>query len=344
VSDPTTIATARRPRYPLLVVLVCGAVLGVAVGLGVTVAATVPGIAAPGTAVVVGLPFSRALVDLAAVTTVGLSLLPWLVRDAGRTETTLDLARRIAAVSAAVWLIAALTSLVLEVADFAPGQPVTMAAVGRYIRAIPSGQALVVVAGCALAYLAIAVLAVRRGDAVPVELRATVALFALLPLPVTGHAAMDAAGWRDVTMISMELHVLSAVCWTGGLLAVMTLLATNRDLLAGALPRFSRLATVCVVATGITGAFNGWFELYHTPGVHWYIALFTTGYGWILIGKIVCICGAGALGGYTRFKLLPGIAARRPTAVLTWVTLEIAILGIAFGLAAVLVRAPVVAG
>ncbi|HEY0804295.1 MAG TPA: CopD family protein, partial [Pseudonocardiaceae bacterium] len=288
MSTPTTTATARRPRYPLLVVLVCGAVLGVVVGLGLTVAAVVPGIAAPSAAVVVGLPFSRALVDLAALTTVGLSLLPWLVRGARRTDTALDLARRIAAVSAAVWLIAALTSLVLEVADYAPGQPVTMAAIVRYVRAIPSGQGLVVVACCAVIYLVIAVLAVRRGEAVPVELRATVALFALLPLPVTGHAAMDAAGWRDVTMISMELHVLSAVCWTGGLLAVMTLLATNRDLLADALPRFSRLATACVVATVITGAFNGWFELYNTPGAHWYLALFTTGYGWILIGKVVC--------------------------------------------------------
>jgi putative copper resistance protein D len=90
--------------------------------------------------------------------------------------------------------------------------------------------------------------------------------------------------------------------------------------------------------------FNGWFELYDTPGIHWYVALFTTGYGWILIAKLVCAGGAAALGGYTRFRLLPGIAARRRTAVLTWATLEIAILGIAFGLASVLVRAPVVNG
>jgi putative copper resistance protein D len=344
VSTPTTTATGRRPRYPLLVVLVCGALLGVAIGLGLTVTGAVPGIVAPSAAVVVGLPLSRALVDLAALTTVGMTLLPLLVKGARRTEATLAAARQVAAVSAAVWLIAALSALALEVADFTPGQPVTTAAVVRYVRVISSGQALVVVACCALIYLVIAALAIRRGEAVPVELRVTVALFALLPLPVTGHAALDAAGWRDLTMFSMELHVLSAVGWTGGLLAIMVLLAANRDLLADALPRFSRLATVCVIATGITGAINGWFHLYDTPGMHWYLALFTTGYGWILIGKIVCICGAGALGGYTRFKLLPRIAARRPSAVFTWATLEIAVLGIAFGLAAVLVRAPVVAG
>lgn len=346
MTTPTTTATVRGRRYALPLVLACGAVLGVTVGLAFTVTAAVPGIIPPGTAVMVGLPASRALIDLAALTTVGLSFLPRLLggtRDR-RSAASLDLARRIAAASSAVWLLATLASLVLETADYTPGQPVTTAAILRYVHLIPSGQAHVVVACCALLYLVIAVLAVRRGEAIPVELRITVAMFALLPLPVTGHAGTDTGAWRDATLLSMELHVLSAVCWTGGLLAVMTLLVTRRDLLADALPRFSRLATICVFTVGATGAFNGWFELYNTPGIHWYVALFTTGYGWILIGKLVCVGGAAALGGYTRFKLLPGIAARRRTAVLTWATLEIAILGIAFGLAAVLIRAPVVTG
>jgi putative copper resistance protein D len=337
-------ATARRPRFPLLYGLVAGAVVGVLVGIALTATASVPGIVAPGTAVVVGLPLSRALVDGSALVTVGMSFLPRLVGADGprRLVAVLAAARRIAVVSAAVWLVAALVSLVLEVADFAPDRPVTLAAISGYVREIASGQALVVVACCALLYVVIGVLAVRRGEAVPVELRITVAMFTLLPLPVTGHAASGAAGWHDVSLISMELHVLGAVSWTGGLLAVMMLVATDRGLLADALPRFSRLATVCVFLVACTGAFNGWYELYSTPGVHWYAALFTTGYGLILIGKIVCIGGAGLLGGYTRFVLLPKIVDRRITAVLTWAAFEVTVLGAAFGLAAVLVRAPVV--
>ena len=344
MATPTTTATVRGRRHALPLVLACGAVLGGTGGLAFTGTAVVLGVFAPGMAFVVGLPASRALIDLAALTTVGMSFLPRLLggtRDR-RSAGPLDMARRIAAASSAVWLIATLVSLVLETADYTPGQPVTTTAVQRYVQQVPSGQAHVVVACCALLYLVIAVLAVRRGEAIPVELRITVAMFALLPLPLTGHAGTDTGAWRDATLLSMELHVVSAVCWTGGLLAVLTLLATRRDLLADALPRFSRLATVCVFAVAATGAFNGWFELYRTPGIHWYVALFTTGYGWILIGKLVCAGGAAALGGYTRFKLLPGIAARRWTTVLVWATFEIAILGIAFGLAAVLVRAPVV--
>src|SRR5437879_2154695 len=170
-----------------------------------------------------------------------------------------------------------------------------MAAILDYVRQIASGQGLVIVACAALIYLVIALVAVRRGEVVPAELRITVALFTLLPLPVTGHAD-SGTSWQDVNMISMELHVVGAVAWTGGLLAVMLLVAANRTLLSFALPRYSRIATVCVFLTMITGMFNGWLELYQTPGVHWYLALFTPGYGPILLLKCACRPAAALMG------------------------------------------------
>jgi copper resistance protein D len=348
MTGPTTTANGPRrrgrPRYPLLYALVGGGIAGVLIGLALTGTAAVPGIVPPSTAVVVGLPLSRVALDLAALVTVGMSFLPRLVGAHRRAERALAPARRIAVVSSAVWLVAALVSLALEVADTNVGQPVTTASVVAYVREIASGQALVIVACCTLLYLVIAVLAVRRGEVVPVELRITVAVFTLLPLPVTGHASSGAVAWHDVSLISMELHVLGAVCWTGGLLAVLLLAVADRGLLADALPRFSKLATACVFLTAATGLFNGWYQLYSSPGVRWYVAWFTTGYGWILIGKLVCVTGAGLLGAYTRFMLLPRIVRHQPTAVLRWVTVEIAVLGTAFGLAAVLVRAAVVTG
>lgn len=346
MSAPATTATRARPRLTLLLVLLTAALAGVLVGLALTATTAVPGIVEPSEAVVVGLPLSRAVLDLAALTTVGMSFLPRLVGfdRPGLAEPTLAVARRIAVLSSAVWFVAALTSLVLETADTNPGAPVTVAGIEAYVRHIASGQGLLIVACCALLYLVIAVLAARRGEVVPAELRITVAMFALLPLPATGHAAHDMGSLHDVSMVSMELHVLGAVTWTGGLLATMLLVTTNRRLLAEVLPRFSKLATLCVFLTGITGLLNGWLELYLTPGVHWYVALVTTGYGWIVLGKAVCVLGAGLLGGYTRLRLLPGILARRATAVATWTTVELAVLGLAFGLASVLVRSPVIGG
>ncbi|HEY1575321.1 MAG TPA: CopD family protein [Pseudonocardiaceae bacterium] len=343
-ANATVSTSDDRPRYPLLVVLVGGAIAGVLIAFVLTGTAAVPGIVAPSTAVALALPLSRTLIDLAAVVTVGMSLLPKLAVSGRpkRLSPALASARLIAVVSSGVWLVAALASLVLEDLDTNAGLPFTMSSIGDYIKQIGEGQALIVVAACALIYLVIGLLAVRNGEEVPAELRITVAVFALLPLSITGHAAFGAQSLRDLGLISIELHVVGAVVWTGGLLAVIMLLVLDRQLLGDALPQFSKLATVCVFLTGFTGLFNGWYELYSTPGIHWYVALFTTGYGWILIGKMICVALAGLLGGYTRFRLLPQIVERKATAVLTWATMEIGVLALAFGLAAVLVRAPVV--
>jgi putative copper resistance protein D len=147
---------------------------------------------------------------------------------------------------------------------------------------------------------------------------------------------------QGISVISMHLHVITAVVWTGGLLAVTLLMVADRTLLADVLPRYSMVATVCVFLTAVTGAFNGWFELYLTPGVHWYVALFTTGYGQILLLKAGCVLAAGLVGARVRFTLLPRIRQRQRTAVATLTTVELAVMGVAFGLAVVLIRSPVV--
>jgi putative copper resistance protein D len=348
VSPASTLTDApidQRPRYVLLVVLAGGVIAGALIALAITLTVSA-GAVTSGPLVAFGLALSRAVLDGAAVVTVGMTLAPKLLRP-GPTPgdaSPLATARLIAAVSAAVLLIAALVSMVLEVVDINVGEPFTVGAIGQYVRGQGSGQAHVAVACGAFAYLVIAVLSLRKGEELPVEMRIAVALFTLVPLSTTGHVAFGEQGLRNLALISIELHVLSAVSWTGGLLAVMLLLGLNRDLLAIALPRFSRLATVCVFLTGFTGLFNGWYELWSTPGIHWYTAVFTTRYGWVLVGKALCVLAAGLLGGYTRFRLLPKIVERQGTALALWTTVEIGVLAVAFGLAAVLIRAPVVTG
>lgn len=333
-----------RPRYPVLLWIGGGLVAGVLVGLALTATAPVPGITQPNVGVVIGLPLARGTLDLAALTAVGMSLLPFLVglRPAEGSRPVLALARRIAAVAAALWAVAALCSLALETADVYVGRPLTISEIWTYVRTIGSGEALLIVAGCALLYLVIAVFAVRHGEAVPAELRIAVAVFALLPLAQTGHAANTSVGMQGVSVISMHLHVLTAIIWTGGLLTVVLLMVADRALLADVLPRYSTVATVCVIVTAVTGAFNGWFELYLTPGIHWYTALFTTGYGRILLLKAACVIAAGLSGARIRFSLLPKIRQRQWTAVATLTTVELAVMGVAYGLAVVLIRSPVV--
>jgi putative copper resistance protein D len=142
-------------------------------------------------------------------------------------------------------------------------------------------------------------------------------------------------------MVAMELHVLGAVAWTGGLLAVVCTMSASRSMLSTTLPRFSRLATVSLLLVAATGVFMGWFILYETPGVHWFSALFTTGYGRVLIGKTLCILTLAALGGRIRLKLLPLVVRHQKTGLATLAGFELMTMGVAFGLAVVLTRAPV---
>lgn len=335
---------AAAPRYVLAVGMVTAAVVGALVALALTATAPVPGIPGPGIGVTVALNLARVVLDLAAVITVGVQLLPMLVgpeRLRGA-ELALRASRPVAVGGALVWAVAALATLLLETVDYAPARPLSAGLIGLYIRHNAAGQALLAVAGLALILAVLGVVTLRAGESMPYELRLFVGLLALLPLPATGHAADATGPLQDIALISIALHVVAATAWTGGLLVVVATLWASRGLLATTLPRFSRLAAVCLLAVTATGLFNGWFELYRTPGVHWYLALFNTGYGLVVLGKVSCAVVLAAMGGHIRFRLLPVIARHGRTGLLGWAAAELAVMGLAFGLAAVLVRAPVV--
>ncbi len=122
---------------------------------------------------------------------------------------------------------------------------------------------LVVSRAAAVFSAAIGMFAVRFGEKVPAELRVGAAVFGLLPLPVTGHASNWY--WHDLSMVAMELHVIGAALWTGGLLAVALLLVADRELLGRTLPRFSKLATTALLVVSLSGLFTGLVELLLSP-------------------------------------------------------------------------------
>lgn len=338
MSETRTIA---RHRYQLATVLVASSIVGVLIGLAIIATEPIPGLPQPDAVVRVGLPIVRVLLDMAAVVTVGLCLLPLLVgfERPVLSEPALSVARRVAMASSLVWVTTALVAIVLQTAELRPEQDVSLSAVGDYIGTVGAGKALMFVAVFALLTFVLSLVAVRVGENMPAELRAAVALFALLPLPVTGHATNWR--WHDFTMISMELHVMSAAAWTGGLGAVVALLAANRTLLGHALPRFSKLATICLVVVTATGLFNGLIELAVNPTRTLFEGLFETSYGILVLLKIACLVALAALGAHVRWRLMPAVIAHKRTAMLSWVAVELAVMGLAFGFAVILTRAPV---
>jgi putative copper resistance protein D len=338
----TKTETISPVRYSTLVAAVTAALAGVLIGVALTTTAPVPGVTDVSEVVSVAIPVVRVLLDLAAVTTVGLGLLSVLVGyDRPKlTEPVLALARPAAVAAALVWAVAALVTLVLQTAEFRPqATTIGFGDIWDYIVQIGAGKALLVVAVLALAHAGLGVLALRHGEQVPAEVRVGLGLFALLPLPVTGHASNW--NYHDYTMISMELHVMSAVAWTGGLGAMAVLLIGNRTLLAHALPRFSKLATLCLVLSVVTGLFNAAVEILVNPTIGFWSALFTTAYGQLVLLKVLCAVGIGTLGANLRWRLMPRIVRHERTALAAWASLELTVMALAFGFAVVLTRAPV---
>ncbi|GAB1821793.1 copper resistance D family protein [Herbidospora sp. RD11066] len=282
-----------------------------------------------------GLPVARFVLDVAALVTVGLSLLPKLLGfdHPEATEEAASRARRWAVYSAVVWAFAALVSALLSAAEVMPGR---FPDLPLYVDAIGSGQGLVVSAAAATFSAAIGMFAVRFGEKVPAELRVGAAVFGLLPLPVTGHASNWY--WHDLSMVAMELHVIGAALWTGGLLALALLLASDRELLARTLPRFSKLATTALIVVSLSGLFTGIVELLLSPNHAFPGSLVTTHYGLLVVVKTV-LAGVVALAGANmRYRLLPGVVARRPTAFAAWAAVELTVMGLAYGVAVVITR------
>ncbi|MFD4641532.1 copper resistance D family protein [Lentzea sp. NPDC058436] len=335
------VRTTAPTHYRVLAGLGLGALAGVALGLVLAPPVVVTGVVDAGAAVRYGLPVTRVLLDISATVVVGLSILPKLLGfdRPTHTEPVMRIARPAAVVAAAVWVVSALLAIVLQAAELRPGSDVSIGNAVDYVSTVGAGKGLLFSAACAFVYLIVGVMAVRSGESVPAELRILVSMFGLLPIPVTGHAS----NWKyhDYSMVSMELHVLGAAAWTGGLGALIALVAHRKGLLAVALPKFSKIATVSLIVVAVTGLFNGLLELVLNPVVPFPRSLFTTGYGLLFLGKLVCAALIAVLGAHVRWRLLPKIAQHKVTAIVQWAVLEVTIMGVAFGLAVILSRAPV---
>ncbi|UUV28273.1 CopD family protein [Amycolatopsis roodepoortensis] len=339
----TQAETTSRARVAVLFCVVTAGIVGALIGVALTATAPVPGVAQVSEVVSVSIPIVRVLLDISAVATIGLALLSVLVGyDRPKlSEPIMRIARPAGVAAALVWATTALVALILQTAEYRPGSStLSMSDVGSYIADVGAGKALLIVAVLALLHAGLGVLALKHGEKVPAEVRVGLGLFALLPLPVTGHASNW--NYHDYTMISMELHVMSAVAWTGGLGAMAVLLVGNRTLLAHALPRFSKLATLCLILGAATGLFNGLIEISLNPSLGFWEGVFTTPYGQLVLLKLLCTAVIAGLGAYTRWKLMPRIIRHNRTALAAWATLELTVMGLAFGFAVVLTRAPVV--
>lgn len=150
---------------------------------------------------------------------------------------------------------------------------------------------------------------------------------AALPTVFTGHAT--ASGNHQLAVDSMIFHVLGALAWTGGLVALLL----ARKLGAVAARRYSGLALVAFVAVGASGVVNSWTR------IHSVADLFGTGYGREVVAKFAALVVLGGFGVWHRRVTLPKLD-EAPRLFRRFAAVELLVMAGTFGLAAALARTP----
>jgi len=306
----------------------------VLLGANGSLAAPGEGLLDPGALTRYALPAARAVHDVAASVTIGLLVLAaWAVApDAGKSVDSLAGPRRLmvraATVGGLVWAGSALVVLVLTAADVSgssPAAPGFSLVFFSFTSQLELGRALVVSLLLVLLATVVSALATR---VVAVAWAGVIALLAILPLSLAGHAAGAANHMNAVD--SLALHLVSAVLWVGGLGALVLVsgrLGAQRD---AVVRRYSTLAGVCFVVVAFSGVINAALRLGS-------VAALATPYGLLVVGKIVALGLLGVAGLLHRRHVIPRLATER-SAFARLAAVELVVMGATVGLAVALSR------
>ncbi|WP_078294214.1 cytochrome c oxidase assembly protein [Mycobacterium sp. D16R24] len=336
----TTTPTARKTDSPIWTIVVGLAVLAGLVAatigaLSLTEALLATGLPNPGPVTSYGLPFVRAAAEIAAVVAVGAFLLTaFFVPPQSSGVLDVDGYRSLRLGTAASAALAVLSAVMvpLSISDVA-GQPMSDFGAGELWTL--AGEIETVNAWRWMAFIAAAVAiasrVVLRWSWTPLLVLGSVGT--LMPLAVVGHSATGGA--HDLGTNSLIIHLVSAALWAGGLVALLIHALRGGGYLDVAARRFSTLALWCYVAIGLSGIINALIRVQLSD-------LFTTRYGWLLVGKATALLVLGVLGYLQRRSAITTLTVepqnRRPLIRLAGI--EAVIFAVTFGIAVGLGRTP----
>jgi copper resistance protein D len=292
------------------------------------------GLAVTALPVLLGATATRSAADAAGVACVGLALVATLLPlgHHGRPPRELpDVLRGVDRATVAVagaWMALMLMGIGFRAAE-AYGRPLGglgITELSTFTLDLSAGRGLLLTAGCAAATGICAALRIRDPARVPPRVVLVVALLGTLTPALTGHAGTSSD--HELAVITVALHVAAAALWVGGLGAVLVVAAPRPRLLNAVLPRFSTLAGGCLACVVVSGVLNAVLRVSSLA------ALVTTGYGWLVLAKSVCVVLLGCLGGLARRRLAAG-----ELPVLRWAGAEIALMAVTIGIAAALTQA-----
>jgi putative copper resistance protein D len=267
----------------------------------------------------------RALADCAGAATLGLAVVPMLDTGRHRTELTLRAGRPLGW-AAGLWLFTELCRLAVGAAAAAavPVSRVGLTTTAEFATATSAGRSgLFSLAAAAL--VLVVTFAVPKTPPAAVG-AAGVAAVGLVARTIGGHMSASVPG-----AIAIAVHVLAAAVWCGTL-AGLVLTVDHRGQWARVLPRFSEMSLWCVIAL-LAGGVTGALVVLDSAS-----QLFATGYGRVLLIKIVLTFVLTALAWRNRARWLPAAKSHRVTAYVSRsrsIT-ELAIMSVALTMAAAL--------
>jgi cytochrome c oxidase assembly factor CtaG/putative copper export protein len=318
----------------LVAVSLAAAALGMVLAGGVYEAP--PGLPDPGALVVWGTPISRVLTDIAAIATVGLLLSATALAPSGKDGVLSPVGRRDAiraAKVAIVWAVLAAAQLFFQLAlilGVPLSEAVDPAVVSTYANDLDITRALLFISLLAVAVAVGAITSASTGSTGAWLIVAVVA--AALP-GLAGHSS--ALGDHELATTAGVTHMVAAVLWVGGLLA-LTLHALRRDVpLQRPLQRFSAIALTAIVLLAVSGLANAYTRV---DGVQ---QLLTTGYGQVTMMKVFLIIGLAVIGFLLRQRIVPSLdSLTRAQTFVRLAAIELTIMAIAIGLGVSLASSP----
>ncbi len=288
------------------------------------------------------LPLFKVTAQAAAAVTVGCLLAPLFFVPDDMSQVPHDMSRvphdgprvatdarpwlRTASWSATVWAAATAMVVLLTSADLI-GLPVSRVNVRGALDVAAStesgqGLLLVLVLTVTLAYRCRSIDSV--GD---MAIALLLAVVAVLPPAFNGHAA--ASTNHQLAISLMLLHVVGAVLWTGGLVAL--LLARRRA--ARAVARYSRLAVWTFVVVGVSGLVSAVLRLASPADL-------ASAYGAVLGLKLAALAVLGGFGWWHRRTTIPALLGGNGRAFTRFAWTEVLVMAATLGLAGGLARTP----
>lgn len=277
------------------------------------------------------LPTAKLLVNLSVAAALGSLLLALFALDPARPE--FGRALDVAAAGAGVWTVSGAASAYLTFSSIYQSRLSFDQRYGpelaTFLTQQPPGRAwLVFVLVGAL--LTVVCFAVRS----PTLLAFAFVGAGLSLVPISadlGHASSSAS--HALAFTSIWLHMIFAAIWVGGLLTLVILrprLEPGR--LAAVLPRYSTIALVAFVVVAASGYVSAAIRVGDLPNL-------LTPYGILVLVKVAALGALGVYGALQRRWIVGKITAgAAPRWFWTLVVTEVAVMGIASGVAAALAR------